>query len=89
MVPVACRGSIVTDSLTQLFPEIGGSACESNTPLPIRTTAGFEDWEDHRIPSASVMEDRNAAVNARMLAFDDTNFNHTVPRSYALHGHEL
>jgi hypothetical protein len=31
----------------------GGSACESNTPLPLRTTAGFEDREDHRILSAS------------------------------------
>ena len=35
--------------------ESGGSACESNTPLPLRTTAGFEDRENHRILSASWM----------------------------------
>jgi selenide,water dikinase len=30
------------------LPVSGGSACGSNTPSPVRTTAGFEDREDHR-----------------------------------------
>jgi len=50
-----------------LIRRSGGSACESNTPLPVRTTAGFEDREDHRILSASLFAKRNPAVDTQQM----------------------
>jgi len=59
---------ICAQSLNDLssISRIGGSACESNTPLPVRTTAGFEDREDHRIPSASSFVISRAAVDSEV-----------------------
>jgi hypothetical protein len=51
--------------LPRIRYDIGGSACESNTPSPVGTTAGFEDREDHRIQGASIFFDAEMYCSSR------------------------
>jgi hypothetical protein len=65
LITVFGAEAVHQSQLPRIRYDIGGSACESNTPSPVGTTAGFEDREDHRIQGASIFFDAEMYCSSR------------------------